>query len=615
MDAVYILLLCLVFVKLGCCSKCGSGEYIHECLRTCEYPPKPKMCEYEFVAEWINTMSANCFDCPFNQDDCYLDGCVTVDGTSRPIIVTNGKMPGPSIQVCQGDTIRVNVINKLQDHGGLSIHWHGMYQTGTNWMDGASMITQCPITSSSSFTYQFKANPPGTHWWHGHSGFQRSDGIYGSLIIRKPKEVEQISDEYDLDVPEHVILLTDWRDHGGLFVTVQLFSNSVYVNDEINLLPMLINGRAIGDTFLDEDGNTFFTPLTTFEVEEGLRYRFRVISAAYGFCNTQVSVEAHSLRMISLDGSDVMPKTVDSFIIAPGESYDFVLTANATPASSYCMYFYGMPNSKCSGNGTAILRYKNRIDDDEDFTCESVPTTPASLTETPTFSILDTHSFDPVDPALYSVDEKYYVLLTFFRNQIAKDDGTVKAVIIHNQIDYISFTYPPSLLLTKDPINFTLCEANKYRSAYSSCKAEICKCTTLLKMNVGQVVEFIIINDDDWLAHSMHLHGHNFRVMAQESVTDISSLTLANMISLDEKGMLPRVSPHNAVVKDTVDVPTTGYAIIRWKADNPGYWFFHCHSDAHLETGMAMIVQVGDHEEITMPPPDFPNCGPWTPDD
>lgn len=44
---------------------------------------------------------------------------------------------------------------------GTTIHWHGIHQRNTSFMDGVPMVTQCPITKYSSFTYKFKAYPSG----------------------------------------------------------------------------------------------------------------------------------------------------------------------------------------------------------------------------------------------------------------------------------------------------------------------------------------------------------------------------------------------------------------------------------------------------------------------
>ena len=43
-----------------------------------------------------------------------------------------------------------------------------------------------------------------------------------------------------------------------------------------------------------------------------------------------------------------------------------------------------------------------------------------------------------------------------------------------------------------------------------------------------------------------------------------------------------------AMKRDTVVVPMLGHAVIRWVADNPGVWAFHCHMNVHLASGMAM---------------------------
>ena len=50
-------------------------------------------------------------------------------------------------------------------------------------MDGVKHITQCGINSGMTFTYIFQAEPAGTHWYHSHSGSQRNEGVYGSLMV------------------------------------------------------------------------------------------------------------------------------------------------------------------------------------------------------------------------------------------------------------------------------------------------------------------------------------------------------------------------------------------------------------------------------------------------
>ena len=60
--------------------------------------------------------------------------------------------------------MRVRVYNAMFSES-TSIHWHGMYQRGTPFMDGVAMVSQCPILPQQSFEYDFIADPPGEREW------------------------------------------------------------------------------------------------------------------------------------------------------------------------------------------------------------------------------------------------------------------------------------------------------------------------------------------------------------------------------------------------------------------------------------------------------------------
>ena len=110
---------------------------------------------------------------------------MTVDGdTYRRFIAINGRIPGPTLIVNKDALVRVRVENRLTSEG-VTIHWHGMHQRGTPWMDGVGFVSQAPITSGAYFDYVFSATPSGTHWYHSHLGAQRTDGLFGALIVRE----------------------------------------------------------------------------------------------------------------------------------------------------------------------------------------------------------------------------------------------------------------------------------------------------------------------------------------------------------------------------------------------------------------------------------------------
>ncbi len=97
----------------------------------------------------------------------------------------NGQSPGPTIEVVEGDRVRVYVTNKLPEH--TTIHWHG--QRLPNGMDGVAGITQPPIEPGKTFVYEFVARCAGTFMYHPHADetAQMAMGMMG-LWITHPKD-------------------------------------------------------------------------------------------------------------------------------------------------------------------------------------------------------------------------------------------------------------------------------------------------------------------------------------------------------------------------------------------------------------------------------------------
>ncbi|KAB5517485.1 multicopper like protein [Coniochaeta sp. 2T2.1] len=110
------------------------------------------------------------------------------DGVVRDMLFINGKFPGPLIEVNRGDRLVVNVTNH-RTKNATTMHWHGLFQNGTNWFDGTAGVTQCGIPPGGSLVYNFTVdNQFGTYWYHSHYGMQYLDGILGPLIVHAPEE-------------------------------------------------------------------------------------------------------------------------------------------------------------------------------------------------------------------------------------------------------------------------------------------------------------------------------------------------------------------------------------------------------------------------------------------
>lgn len=130
---------------------------------------------------------------------------VNPDGAApRRAIGINGQWPCPAINVDVGDQLVVNLKNGLSDEY-TSIHWHGIFQTGTNDMDGPPGAAQCEIAPGQSFTYNFAINQPGTYWYHSHTAGQYPDGLRGPLIVNDPRS--PYKGQYDAEL---VVTVSDW---------------------------------------------------------------------------------------------------------------------------------------------------------------------------------------------------------------------------------------------------------------------------------------------------------------------------------------------------------------------------------------------------------------------
>ncbi|KAG5715862.1 hypothetical protein E4T56_gene6693, partial [Termitomyces sp. T112] len=79
---------------------------------------------------------------------------IAPDGFLRPSTLAGDTFPGPVIVGKKGDRFSINVTNHLTDpsmYRATTVHWHGVFQNGTNWADGGAMVSQCPIVQNSSF--------------------------------------------------------------------------------------------------------------------------------------------------------------------------------------------------------------------------------------------------------------------------------------------------------------------------------------------------------------------------------------------------------------------------------------------------------------------------------
>ncbi|KAJ8954970.1 hypothetical protein NQ318_000401 [Aromia moschata] len=189
---------------------------------------------------------------------------------------------------------------------GTTIHWHGQHQKSYPYMDGVPYVTQCPILPHNTFRYTFKADQSGTHFWHSHIGMQRADGAFGALLVRIPEEEDPHFQFYDYDLSSHVFIIIDWEKETGM----EKFLSHHHNDADNKPTTLLVNGLGRFKEFDSATNETAYTPTARFTVEQGYRYRFRVINAGFLNCPIEVSVDNHTLKVISTDGTDIAPVDV-----------------------------------------------------------------------------------------------------------------------------------------------------------------------------------------------------------------------------------------------------------------------------------------------------------------
>lgn len=99
--------------------------------------------------------------------------------------------------------------------------------------------------------------------------------------------------------------------------------------------------------------------------------------------------------------------------------------------------------------------------------------------------------------------------------------------------------------------------------------------------------------------HPIHLHGHDFFVIAQGTGTYNSSTTL---------------NLRNPPRRDTAMLPASGYLVLAFQADNPGAWLMHCHIGWHTSEGFALqiVERYAEIAGITNSTAVEENCSSWT---
>lgn len=477
--------------------------------------------------------------------------------------------------------------------------------------------------------FEITSRDVGTHYYHGHSSLDRGDGLQGPIVITDRTNPPPF--EYD---EELLLFMQDWYHRAGPSQRTGLDSSPfIWIG---NADSFLFNGKGRYGDCLNESSTVFLAGncdvncssaegegsyLPYLQVESNKTYLLRIVSAAT-LVAVNFAIANHSMTIVEADGTYVEPITVRTLDIGVAQRYAVLLRTDQPDDSYWIETTIRFRDGGPLGRG--YLRYGS----------SPPPTTTNNLTQ-PILShpnVSDIEAWAELDASLKTLNPGNYATASVLSSEVSK-----KYIVVGTQandaeigllrwaVNNISQTFPasptlysalvalqadgaadwpetiaPSLLDLPDkpPIEFNYTENLQNQSSLISTNIQQ-SADVVMRLQKGNVIEIVLQNalalNGRAEFHSWHMHGRAFWVVGQgqgtfDPNTDAAAFNLENPVRRDTLSLLPY-----------------GWTAIRFEADNPGAWPFHCTMAAHAVMGMGFTILTSP-ELLPSPPPGLYSC-------
>ncbi len=548
-------------------------------------------------------------------------------------VTVNGTLPAPLIRLREGQTVRLHVENLLDEDS--SIHWHGLLVPFQ--MDGVPGLSFPGIKPAGRFVYEFPVRQSGTYWYHSHSGLQEQEGLYGPIVI-DPAGPDPVA--YDR---EHVIVLSDWTFQHPHQLIGKLKAEGGYYNRRRQTLLGALKGgpeeamsaaeraswgrmRMDPTDIADVTAATYSYLVNGHGPEQnwtglfapGERVRLRIVNAA-AMTIFNLRIPGLPMTVVSADGLDVRPVTVDELQIGNAETYDVIVQptedraftlaaesidrsgmARATlaprpgmtapipplrPRPTLGMKDMGMGGMDHGGTDHGTLDHgpMDHTAMDHGAMAGMTHGTGAGNAGAPNHGSHESgqsagghgssHSMSGVamrDKSKVPASVKVGVGVDAIAP--APADRTGDPGVGLEDVGHRVLTYRDLMALAPNPdrrppgrtieIHLT---GNMERFMWSFDGEKFSEGVEPIRFERGERARVVLINDT-MMTHPIHLHGHFFELVNGHA------------------GHYPR--------KHTVNVLPGGKLTFDLTADAPGDWAFHCHLLLHMHAGMFRVVTV-----------------------
>ncbi|OAX35604.1 Fet3 protein [Rhizopogon vinicolor AM-OR11-026] len=472
----------------------------------------------------------------------------------RRVIGVNGTWPPPPIEVSTTDSLLVHTTNSIDKP--ITLHHHGMYFNSTAWMDGAMAVSQCGIPPGQTFDYAVpidSSGQVGTYWAHGHANGIYVDGLRTSLLLHSPNET--YAGQYDA---EFTVVLGDW------YHTEQPILSNQFINianpggaepiPDSALMYFSQNGSYLapisGSKPSPVTSAVGFNENATLPFQPGKTYRLRVINTS-AFAGFFFWIDGHEMRIIEADGTDTQEQSVDMLSLSVAQRYSVLVTARNDTSSNWAIHanmdttMFDKVPSGLNPNVTSSITYASS----SDLTI---------LSPVSSYTMVNDSALVPVVAVPAPLPTSTFELEFNFQTT---NDGTNHAFV--NNLVYNQPLVPAIVSA------LTLGENATSQEAYGPYS---------FVLNYEDVVDIVVMNADTG-QHPFHLHGHKMQIVNR--AIDYTS---------DDPSLNPPLieGQTNPMRRDTITITGGGSVTLRFIADNPGAWLFHCHIEWHLESGLAV---------------------------
>ncbi|KAF8605705.1 laccase [Ceratobasidium sp. AG-I] len=558
------------------------------------------------------------------------NGTNNADGTPRPSWLINGQTPGPHLVWDEGDTVSVTVINNGFEP--VTIHWHGIEQVGTPWSDGVPGLTQYPIKPNQNFVYNFTLYQSGFHWYHSHYKMQLDDGLKGTIYIRpnpsKPKPFSQISNDTTvlkqlaaaessplmLNVYDYKHYSSDfWMSEWERTDVEQLCIDNILTNGKgpvkcpdmalINSLasttqkPMTKKGCMYPNNtamfpYSDSQPNIVNADMwyncvnssTTYEVFTANKTEgwvaFNLLNSG-ALWDLRVSIDQHKMYYYAADGHYTKVQVATSVLIPIGERYQFFVKLDQA-VGDYTIRTAAVVLPQII-TGFSILRYTTTGKTGSGLV--TATTLPAAKTPYVDYAgNIINGGVDLVQANLAPYPDyappqgKADLTLAMNVTRTGEFGWVLNGNSWHEPEDStVPLLFQPSEISTLDP---------KVYFSYPN--------NTL----VDVIFTITAGNPAIHPPHPMHKHGVKAWYLGSGSGV-FPYATVNDAVNAGYKGINMKNPPLRDDFVTPVDVTGKAWAAMRFRTTDPGPVIMHCHIDAHLATGMVVVLLEGPEKLVS----------------